>query len=230
MIKKINNIDYKNNVSSVIKGSQYEISLILLLKTQFSDFDIIDNSHKSLQMDILMTHKIKKYSLLIECKNSQLITRKALAKFIRDKNINNYAGYILLSNKSSIPNYVDNKNEYKLVNCNELYIYSDDKKYIIDKIEFFTKILENNNIINNFNIRKFETSIDLYIENKNNLINNDIYYYNLSHKYFPTKLRGWTFNVPKTNIRRLHNIKNYDKYIFANKKKKKSVVDLFKQK
>jgi len=133
----------KTGTHSMFKGEFEEKNKELFLNEYFGNIFDIDGSKKMKCMDIRMTHKIKKYTLGIECKDKKIILKKQdINKFHLDKLECKFRGCIFISVNSNIPGYVDKINHFSIKNKNELYIYSDDSLFVKIIINVFIDYLE----------------------------------------------------------------------------------------
>jgi len=140
--------------SSVYKGEFGEKQLEYVLREELGQDFNVDGDGGTHKMDIRLAHKTKDYLLGVEVKKKlNLSKRHDLDKFKRDKVLNNFKGAVFVSTQSPVKNIVDEKFTWKIINDNELYIYSDDLKFIALVIKMFLQFLECDSVQPRENLR-----------------------------------------------------------------------------
>lgn len=144
----------KHGESSVYKGEFGEKQLEYILRDELGNEFQVDGGGETHKMDIRLIHNAKDYSVGVEVKNKKNISKRHdLDKFTRDKVFNNFKGCVFVSTQSPVKNIVDIKNTWKIINDNEIYIYSDNLKFIGFVIKMFLQFLECDSDVTKENIR-----------------------------------------------------------------------------
>ncbi len=130
----------KNGVSVVQKGICDEKYIELVMKEAAGDLYEVDNGDGVRKMDVRLHRKDKKFSIGIECKDKDNVTKTDIDKFRRDKVLNKFFRSIFIST-SPIKGYVEEQNQITTKD-DELYIVSKDPVFIAGVMKIFLNNLE----------------------------------------------------------------------------------------
>lgn len=130
----------KNGVSVVHKGICDEKYVEIILKEIASKDYIVDNGDGTRMMDIRLIRKNGDFTIGIECKDKDTVTKADIEKFRRDKIKNNFKRSIFIST-SPIKNIVDEDNQIK-INYDELFIVTKDHVFLAAVIKLYLANLE----------------------------------------------------------------------------------------
>ena len=132
-----------NGICPVYKGEAFEREQKFILEQSFSNFSI-DDEKKMKCMDIRMVKKEdEKFTIGIECKNKDIITKDDIDKFRRDKVTNNFKGNIFLSTTAPIIGKVEEQDTF-IFDDTGCWIYSYNNLMIVSIIKSYISFLESN--------------------------------------------------------------------------------------
>ena len=166
-----------NSTGSYYLGEQNEQVFQEVIQQKFTNWTI-DKGKKMKCMDIRMSHKIRKISVSIECKNKKKLTKNDLTKFTADKSTNNFDGHIFISN-CVIPNML--KVEGCMIKDDNLYIYSNNINTILNYIEVYISNLSTNNTENTIKLEDVETLYNNHNQQKKELLKQDKVFLTMMH-------------------------------------------------
>ena len=130
----------KNGISVVHKGICDEKYVEIVMKEVASDNYIIDNSDETKKMDIRLIRKDGKFTIGIECKDKDKITKADIEKFRRDKVSNKFRRSIFIST-TPIKNIVEKENQI-LINEDELFIVTNDHIFLAAVMKMYLVNIE----------------------------------------------------------------------------------------
>ena len=132
-------INKKNGVSVVHKGSCDEKYVEIILKEITNDNYYIDNSNGTQQMDIRIHRTDGSFTIGVECKDKDTVTKADIDKFRRDKLRNRFYRSIFIST-NPIKHIADN--DQVVIKNDELFIVTKDPVFLAATIKLYLCQLE----------------------------------------------------------------------------------------
>ena len=129
----------KNGISVVHKGSCDEKYVEVILKEVVGEQYRVDNSNKTQQMDIRIHRTDGAFTIGVECKDKDTVTKADLDKFRRDKIRNKFYRSIFIS--TSPIKYIAEDNQVAIKH-DELYIVTKDPVFLAAALKLYLCQLE----------------------------------------------------------------------------------------
>ena len=129
----------KNGISVVHKGSCDEKYVEVILKEVVGEQYRVDNSNKTQQMDIRIHRVDGAFTIGVECKDKDTVTKADLDKFRRDKIRNKFYRSIFIS--TSPIKYIAEDNQVAIKH-DELYIVTKDPVFLAAALKLYMCQLE----------------------------------------------------------------------------------------
>ena len=131
----------KSGTSVVYKGACDEKYVEIIMKEVASSLYIVDNSDGVQKMDVRLHRKDGAFTIGIECKDKDNVSKADLDKFKRDKVLNKFHRSVFIST-SPIKRLVEGENQV-LVKGDELYIVTKDPVFLGAVMKLYLSELEN---------------------------------------------------------------------------------------
>lgn len=132
-------INKKNGISVVHKGSCDEKYVEIILKEITNDNYYVDNSNGTQQMDIRIHRTDGSFTIGVECKDKDTVTKADIDKFRRDKLRNRFYRSIFIST-NPIKHIADN--DQVVIKNDELFIVTKDPVFLAATIKLYLCQLE----------------------------------------------------------------------------------------
>ena len=131
----------KNGTSVVYKGACDEKYVEIIMKEVASSLYTVDNSDGVQKMDVRLHRNDGAFTIGIECKDKDNVSKADLDKFKRDKVLNKFHRSVFIST-SPIKRLVEGENQV-LVKGDELYIVTKDPVFLGAVMKLYLSELEN---------------------------------------------------------------------------------------
>jgi hypothetical protein len=131
----------KSGTSVVHKGACDEKYVEIIMKEVASSLYTVDNSDGIQKMDVRLHRKDGAFTIGIECKDKDTVSKADLDKFKRDKVLNKFHRSVFVST-SPIKRLVEGENQV-LVKGDELYIVTKDPVFLGAVMKLYLSELEN---------------------------------------------------------------------------------------
>lgn len=133
-------LNKKNGISVVHKGICDEKYVEIVLKEVASEKYIVDNGDGTKKMDVRLIRKDGQFTIGIECKDKDKISKADIEKFRRDKVLNKFKRSIFIST-TPIKNLVEEDNQV-LINGDEMFIVTNDHVFLGAVMKLYLANLE----------------------------------------------------------------------------------------
>ena len=130
----------KEGVSVVHKGACDEKYVEIVLKELVGDVYTVDNGDGTKKMDVRLVRNDGAFTIGIECKDKEKITKEDIEKFKRDKVKNKFKRSIFISTHP-IKNIVDEENQVK-IDGDEMWVVTKDHIFLAAVMKLYLANLE----------------------------------------------------------------------------------------
>jgi len=127
-------------VSVVYKGACDEKYVEIVLKEVAGDTYTVDNGDGTKKMDVRLIRKDGSYTIGIECKDKETVSKADIEKFRRDKVKNKFHRSIFIST-TPIRNVIDEENQVKIIG-DEMWIVTNDHIFLAAVMKLYLANLE----------------------------------------------------------------------------------------
>jgi hypothetical protein len=133
-------LNKKNGISVVHKGICDEKYVEIVLKEVASEKYIVDNGDGTKKMDVRLIRKDGQFTIGIECKDKDKVSKADIEKFRRDKVLNKFRRSIFIST-TPIKNLVEEDNQV-LINGDEMFVVTNDHVFLAAVMKLYLANLE----------------------------------------------------------------------------------------
>mgnify|MGYP005989266597 CR=1 FL=1 len=153
-------LNKKNGISVVHKGICDEKYVEIVMKEVASDKYIIDNGDGINKMDVRLIRKDGTFTIGIECKDKDTVSKEDIVKFRRDKVKNKFKRSIFISTKP-IKGILTEENQV-LINGDETFIVTNDHIFLGAVMKLYLANLEEDKDKSYDKKEMFDSIVDTY--------------------------------------------------------------------
>lgn len=153
-------LNKKNGISVVHKGICDEKYVEIVMKEVASDKYIIDNGDGINKMDVRLIRKDGTFTIGIECKDKDTVSKEDIVKFRRDKVKNKFKRSIFISTKP-IKGILTEENQV-LINGDEMFVITNDHVFLGAVMKMYLANLEEDKDKSYDKKEMFDSIVDTY--------------------------------------------------------------------
>ena len=153
-------LNKKSGISVVHKGICDEKYVEIVMKEIASENYIVDNTDGVKKMDVRLHRKDGQYTIGIECKDKDTVTKADIDKFRRDKVLNKFHRSVFIST-CPIKGIIEKDNEI-FIDQDELFIVTKDHVFLGAVMKFYLSSLEEGREDCYDNKKLFDSVLDTY--------------------------------------------------------------------